>query len=253
MKKTTLSIIATLAMTTGLWAIVPYTFTPNTPAKASEVNANFKALSDKIVTLENNVTDIVSGGGDNICFESPHSYTYNYTPSSIGDTITVRGIEYIIVAMPFIEYGTEDHYFIQYPAEKQGSDPSKNMSVYTYIYTNHAKADNECHPFTFSGFPASDYTKIRYGNNYRARMEDPADSGSTYGASKSASGSVSIKINQTHLSISTSIYEYIQQTPIASGDVDMRDDLDWSKMGIDTTLINDVKTLMNHIKIEKLP
>ena len=253
MKKTTLGIFGILAMTIGLWATVPYTFTANTPARASEVNSNFQSLSDKITTLEGNVSDIVSGGSDSSnCYTSPYTYTYSYTPSNIGDTITLNGVEYIMVAMPFIEFSTGDHYYVKYPVQKSTSS-SMDMNLYTNIDTSYINVGDECYPYTFAGFPASDYTLIRYNNRYSAIMADPADSGSTYSISRSVYSIVNIKINHTVFYFYMSLGNTIQETLLSSGDVDMRDDINWAEMYNDTSLVDDVKTLMNYIEIVKIP
>lgn len=253
MKKSTLGILGTIAMTAALYADVPYTFTPYTPAKASEVNANFKALSDQLIVLENNVSNVSSNSGSSCSEKSPFSYIYTYTPSAISETVTVRGVEYIMVAMPFIEFGTGDHYYVKYPEEKLSYDTRKNMSLSTSISTRYVQKGDTCYLYTFSGFPANDYTSIGYSNYYSALMEDPAGSSSSYRISRNAGGGASIKINQTVLYISMSLSENIQNTPIASGDVDMSDNINWTDMSNDTTLVNDVKTLLNYVEIVKIP
>jgi len=247
MKKITLNIIAMITITIGLSANVPYTFQPSTPAKASEVNANFQDLEAKLITLENKISKSIK------CDKSPYVYTYSYTPSSIGDTITVGGKEYIIVAMPFIEHGTGDHYYIKYPEEKQGHDSSKTMSVSTSIYTEHVKSGNICYTHTFAGYPANDYTDIGYYNDYDAIMEDPSDKGSRYRVGRGANNQVSIKINQTLLYFTSNFRERIQDSQLISGDVDMTDNLDWSKMDANLSLVNNVKILLNYVEIVKMP
>lgn len=251
MRKATLSIFGILAMTIGLWATVPYTFTAKTPAKASEVNSNFQSLSDKITTLEDNVSNIVSGGSDGSnCYAGAYTYNYSYVPSNIGDTITLSGEEYIMVAMPFIEFSTGDHYYVKYPAKKQLS--SLGMSLSASIGTSYVKAGTECFLYTFAGFPANNYPSIGYYNNYSATMSDFTGA-SNYMITRSTSSSISVKINQTMLNLMMYLTNNIQVTPLSSGDVDMRDNINWEKMYNDTSLVDDVKTLMNYIEIVKIP
>jgi hypothetical protein len=111
MKKTTLSIFGILAMTVGLWATVPYTFTANTPAKASEVNSNFQSLSNKITTLEGDVSNIVSGGsnGDNY---DPYDGTYHVSAQVNGVDMTVitdYNYNYYKIETPTKEYININH------------------------------------------------------------------------------------------------------------------------------------------------
>ena len=250
MKKTTLSIFGILALTAGLCADVPYTFTPYTPAKASEVNANFQALSDKITTLEDNAID-----GGTVCEKSPFKYTYSYISSNIGDTITVNNREYVIVAMPFIEYGTGDHYYVKYPVVKVNSSfSSKTLDTSTSISTNYVEPGNTCFTHTFAGYPARDYSTIYYNTSYNASMADPAETYTNYRISNTSYHTVQIKINQTEVNLQ---YYYltdtIQDSLVNSGDVDMTDNIDWSKLGVDTALVDSVKMLMNYVEVVKIP
>lgn len=252
MKKTTLSIFGILAMTVGVWATVPYTFTPYTPAKASEVNANFQALSDKLSTLENNVTNnsaaIASESGN--CDQKIFPFTYQYTPSSIGDTVTINGVEYIMVAEPFIEHGTGDHYYIKRPIVKTNN--SKNINLYSYIYTYYVQQGTECYPLTFSGFPSKYSDGIDYRHYYNASIADPADTSNDYEIENWASATIFVKINQTTLQLNFSIRNKLQQTLIDSGDVDLRDNINWSVLDVDTSLVDNLKTLINYVEIVKI-
>ncbi len=85
MKKTTLSIVGILALTAGLFADVPYIFTPNTPAKASEVNANFQDLSDKLNQVGSG-TPTDPGSSNNY---DPYDGTYHVQAQVNGVDMTV--------------------------------------------------------------------------------------------------------------------------------------------------------------------
>ncbi len=245
MKKTTVSIFGIVAMTAGLWATVPYTFTPNTPAKASEVNANFQALSNKITTLEGNVSDVVSGGVN--CDASPFTYTYTYTPSNIGDVVNINGVEYIIVAHPFLEYGTGDHYSIKYPMIKNQFD--KNGMLLQWG-TNYVVDDTSCYPYTYANYPSST-NEIRYSTSYHQWY------GSDFTITEGTSFFTTIKINKTKLDAHINWYsapvKEVSREPYTPGDYDLTDNIDWSKLGVDNTLVEDVKTLMNYVEIVKIP
>ncbi len=251
MKKITI-IIGIFTLTVGLFADVPYIFKANTPAKASEVNANFQALSTKITNVEN----VVGIGGDDQgtssgCDSSPFPYTYQYTPSQIGDTITVRGVEYIIVALPFIEHGTGEHFYIKKPVIKTYS--SNNIDLRIYLDTEFVNKGTSCYPSSFSGYPAQYSEGIRYGHNYQASIADPANNGSKFTINKSAYNSVRVKINQTTFGIYVGLNQTVQDTSMTSGDVDLRDNINWSSLGVDTSLVNDLKTLFNYVEIVKIP
>lgn len=250
MKKAIPSILGLLVTTVGLWATVPYTFTPNTPAKASEVNSNFQSLSDKITTLEGNVSNISTSiqGNSADCNKNVFPYTYQYTPSDIGDIVTVRGVEYIIVALPFIEHATGDHYYIKKPVKK----PTSNVSLFVSISTSYVQQGTECYTESFLGFPASANTSIRYSIGYSGRLSDPASSYDAFSITHNVGYNRTIKINQTILAISMGLNE-ILQTPIITSDADFTDDINWSAPVIDNSIVDDLKTLFNYIEIVKIP
>jgi len=255
MKKLTMGLLGILTMSTTMWATVPYTFTPNTPAKASEVNENFKSLSDKLTTLENNVSSnsaaIQADGGD--CDAPVFTYTYQYIPSDIGDTITVGGVDYIMVAMPFIEYGTGDHYYIKQPVKKLSYPSTDNINLNIYFSTNYVQQGVECYTETFSGFPAQGWDGIRYENSYGANITEPGTSSDALTTNARVYGSQTIKINQTNFAMFIYLTKELQNTSLSSGDVDLRDNIDWSVLDIDTSLVDDLKTLMNYVEIVKIP
>jgi hypothetical protein len=109
----------------------------------------------------------------------------------------------------------------------------------------------------FSGFPAK-YNLSKgpsYGLSYRADFEEPGE-GDTwenyFRVSKSSDHNFSVKINETVLYISFYVYDEVQMSNFTPGNVDMRDNIDWNNIGVDTTLMENVKTLMNHVKIVKM-
>lgn len=181
-----------------------------------------------------------SGGSPAItkCDTSPFGYNYNYTPSEIGDIIKVGGIEYVITAMPFLEYGTGEHYYIKVPATKYGGNISFN---YTSQYMTN---DTSCYPYSFAGLPSSN-NEINYYTTYNVY--------GNFNVGQSASFMSSIKINQTKLTMRMYPNKAIQNTPIAAGDADLTDNVNWEGLGVDTSLVDNTKTLLNYIQIVKIP
>ncbi len=189
------------------------------------------------------VPDTPSTPNDDDCYKSPYSYTYKYIPSNIGDTITVRGVEYTMKAMPFVEFGTGDHYYIKKPIARISTDTDFPFD----LNTHYVQQGNACYPSSFSGFPSNNAT-IDYSRNYSAQM-------STLNITDQVFPVISVKINQTllHFIFTSSLSKTMQSTPINPGDIDLRDDIDWSSLNIDTTLVEDFKTLMNYVEIVKIP
>lgn len=66
MKKTLLITAMTLAGFSAQGQSIPYTFVPNTPAKAAEVNANFAALLAEIQALKARVAELESQSIENL-------------------------------------------------------------------------------------------------------------------------------------------------------------------------------------------
>jgi hypothetical protein len=272
MKNITLIMVGILVMTVGLSANIPYTFQPNSSAKASEVNANFKALSNSITkkasevnanfkALSDSITKLEndsSSGRETSCDKSVSDksvfpYTYQYISSNIGDTITVGGIEYIIVALPFIEHATGDKYYLKRPIIKSRNN-NYNIDLRISLITGYVQQDDTCYSSTFSGFPANFHDGIYYRHHYGATIYDTTNSSSTFTISAEAGHWIAIKINQTVFTLWSNLEsKKLQDTPLSTGDVDLRDNIDWLKMGVDLSLIDDVKTLMNYIKIIKIP
>ncbi len=116
-------------------ADIPNTFTPNTKAKAAEVNENFQALDTRITTLEEEVNDNTDSNAiesrfiaveerleateekSNGIFEAPHPLTpYTAKTADIGEVIdTIEGITYVLGALPFREYGSGVIYKVSLP------------------------------------------------------------------------------------------------------------------------------------------
>ena len=257
MKYTTIKILGILGLASTLsLADVPHIFVPNTPAKASDVNANFKALSDKIVTIEQDMSN--GGGSDNgpgdtvneNCRGSPFDYTYSYHISQIGDEITIAGKKYKIVAMPFVEFGTGDHYYIKYPVEI--NTYGTYVSTSAAVTTTYLKTGTSCYKDVLSGQKAN--IDISYSRIYSASMgsSDSTSSGN-FIIKNNAGIYANVKINQTQISI----YFWdnvndLQNTLITSGDFDMRDNINWDAVNADTTMVNNLKKMMDYVQIIKI-
>ncbi|NRB37722.1 MAG: hypothetical protein HRU20_04540 [Pseudomonadales bacterium] len=102
-----------------LLAEIPHTFSAGTPAKASEVNANFMSLNKAIGDLSEEIQDSVlhcDGAG----FKKPgqiDAINYQATNSKPGDYVVIAGESYRIIKMAFLEHATGDAYAIQFPVK----------------------------------------------------------------------------------------------------------------------------------------
>jgi len=246
---TTLSVVC-LSSISAMATDIPYVFTPHTPAKASEVNANFQALLDKIDTLEQNAGN-GSGSSGNIdegCSFDSFEYTYHHISSNIGDTVTINGKEYIISAIPFVEYGTGERYYIKYPVLRSMMYADM-FSTTGVVSTSYVTSDAKCYKDTIAGYPAWKYTT--YSTTYSASLN--GDSGS-FTATVSAMINVTFKINKTALNVYIVDYTQPKQLgEISANDYDMRDNVNnWSDLDLNSTVIDGIKTLMNYVEIYKM-
>ncbi len=241
MKKTTLSIFGILALTTGLWATVPYTFTSNTPAKASEVNANFNSLSDKLNSMENDVGSCSDQAKENSdCDKGVFTYTYQHIPSEAGDEITIGGITYTVVVAPLLELGTGDHYAIKYLSQLgAGGGMAPDIS----IDSSYVQEGSSCYTSTFAGYPATN-SRIKYSTSFSYRYGSTIYNRSSF--------STKIKINQTVITIGGNSSVNSSQNN-SDTDYDETDSVDWSKLNIDMTVVNNVRKILNYVEIVKIP
>ncbi len=44
-----------------------------------------------------------------------HNISYNYVRSNPGDVVTINGVAYRIVRMPFVEFGSDKRFYVQFP------------------------------------------------------------------------------------------------------------------------------------------
>jgi hypothetical protein len=44
-----------------------------------------------------------------------HNISYNYVSSNPGDLITINDVDYRIIRMPFVEFGSDKRFYVQYP------------------------------------------------------------------------------------------------------------------------------------------
>ena len=105
--------------------------------------------------------------------------------------------------------------------------------------------DTSCYPYSFAGLPSSN-NEINYSTNYY-------NISGNFSVGQSASFMSSIKINQTKLLMWMRSDKAIQNTPIAAGDADLTDNVNWEGLGVDTSLVDNTKTLLNYIQIVKIP
>lgn len=244
------------SLLTYAMASVPHTFSANTVAKASEVNDNFSSLDNRITALENN--SISQNKNDSSssattyenCDKSVFTYEYKYIASNIGDEITIGTDKYKIIAVPFEEFTSKEHYYIKLPAYvgEEGEVRFDNFRI------SYDKIGTSCYPDNIKGFPAkiSNPSYDRYYTILKNYNSDTGKSEKELKISDWSYGSVQIKINQTTLHIYTSMRTKLQSINASDSKDDFRNDIDWQKLNIQNQLPEQVKFFLNHIDIVKI-
>ena len=235
------------ALSFSAFADIPHTFISGTPAKASDVNDNFEALDNRIseIVAVGDAAEIDLCEGVHSSFTAPpkRNLTYSYANSEPGDRVTIKGIEYVVVKLPFVEIGTGDYYSV-----KLLSPYPSNIYDYFLIETRPVISDAQCQEVNISGYPAttngyfSRRLRISFNNGYGSN-KGRSDAQFTFG--------VDIKINGTLLSIShfTSILEMLSNHEV--GNYDFTDAIDKAAMTTSPPTDEEFNMYISHIKIER--
>lgn len=237
---------------------VPYTFTAGTPAKASEVNANFQNLDGRVKTLENKSSAGAGTGSDGDAIYA-HSLTYAAAGSTIGQEFTIGGITYRIIRVP-VKTPNGKIYALTYPAELKAASSVPDGAASHYAASTISISHTQ-YPFTqtdvINGFPAAltvnDYFYFSTSGKY-------SNSGGSYGywdqsywVTFYAQGQVRIDLNGSHVSIHYLLSEtQKQQTGIDNSASDFTS-VDLSAVQDNLTMVGHLDQLIDYIKIEELP
>jgi len=243
------------SLLTYAMANVPHTFNANTVAKASEVNDNFSSLDHRITALENNSasqskSDSSSSTSYENCDKSVFLYHYQHIPSKIGDVITIGDAKYKIVAIPFEEFASKEHYYIKYPVK---IDKDGHFS-YTSLNLGYVQKGNSCYPDNIKGFPAKIYNP-NYSRIYTLMDDynsDTSEKERKLNISDSSWSNVQIKINQTTILLYIGSSTKLQSKIVSNSKVDFRSDINWQRLNIQKQLPEQVKRFLNYIDIVKI-
>ena len=117
---------------------IPFTFQPNTPAKASEVNSNFQFLQGKLNQNSTDVSELeeaVSSLEGELGNGHPWklNLTYTYANSNVGDTVTYThssgSYQHKIVEVPCRGLVDGTRYTVKMPVFLAGSSGSSQLST----------------------------------------------------------------------------------------------------------------------------
>ncbi len=244
-----------LATSSSAIAAVPYTFSAGQPARASEVNANFKNLDDRVKAVESSS----GGGGGSSSVIYAHALTYTPASATVGQEITIEGVKYRILRVP-VKTPDGKVYALTYPAQVRDGGASLNASaryyVNTAVYIYHVKY--EFTPTTtISGFPAQLSVNDNWSFTY-AGNSSTAGGSSGYWDQRAAvqfdaQTSATIDLDGYRVSINYSASEKQKEQTGISNSISDFTGVDLTNVKDSTTALGALDQLVDYIKVERLP
>lgn len=142
---------------------VPFTFSSGQKAKASDINANFSALTNAINDVDGRISKIESKVGSS---KPITSIPITQIDMPIGSKITVNGVEYIILQREFPRFDTDEVYVVKFPADSKDSVQSMMVSG-SYDDNGIDSLDSPNYTVTngINGFPTFGWESFYYSSN----------------------------------------------------------------------------------------
>ncbi|MFL0809349.1 MAG: hypothetical protein K6L76_02940 [Agarilytica sp.] len=268
-------------------ADIPYTFSPNTKARAAEVNENFESLDARVTTTESSLQDKASATDVNSRLsnmeaqinlidvnsesiesrieglenpEEPDYYPheldgYSLKSAEIGEIIdTIEDRIFVLGAYPFREYGSGNIYRLVFPVIDEGTQYKGAFRVQHHLQPWPAALTSG---LTISGYPA--HFAPRTGESTSFILE--RGSGPATQISSRWNGQITLNVHigetwltVTYATIDTSFVREEAQELSHEDGPDYSDDIDTTILNdhYNTGLLNQYKNLFNYIQIEEM-
>ena len=188
-----------------------------------------------------------------------HNISYNYVSSNPGDVVTINDVDYRIIRMPFVEFGSDKKFYVQFP-----------VSVKDYGYerftltTNHdISAPEGCINLEMAGERVnvqlpSTVEDTRYISTNSTKLHIFGSTVDTYEvkfhSSLQSAVKIAFRVGETRLSVGIggAVVEQNEKTRTAqqydSTPYDFTDNFDYNKM-IDGASTQAVDDLMDYVTI----
>ncbi len=258
--KLSLMMAATLISFNAL-AQLPHSFKNGEVADADEVNANFTYLENEVKKL--------AAKTDAWAAQNPHPYTPQPRSTNIGDEVTINGMKFVIVGMPFVDFADGSRHILKYPAAscQSGKSSQPCQSPYftsTTVSTSHINAPMTSN-FTVSGYPArfTPYESRSYRGtfyyNYTTKQTEPE-----FTVSESINATnIQIMVGETYLSFYSPLtagpdddsFSSIihQRGPQHTADADFSDEIDWNAVRNHQLPHDTIYQFVDYVEVIDLP
>jgi hypothetical protein len=133
-------LLLSISLIPSAWASdVPYVFSPNTPAKASEVNANFAAIASQQAALAAGA-EVFSKSATQTAFSGVLSPVFA-TP---GTKISVGSVSYTMVELPVFDAVRQKKYSVVYPVPINSQSGNYNAAYLQIRYAQRGGKPKSC-------------------------------------------------------------------------------------------------------------
>jgi hypothetical protein len=244
--------VAGIAFLGNAGAAVPFSFSAGQPARASEVNANFKNLDDRLNAVES------SGSTQNtLTIEKTHPITYSYVASTPGYEFTLGGKKYRIIRVPIKGFAGE-LYAVTYPAEVK-TDPNSGPYILGYQSVG-IRTNMSSHLFkqntVVNGFAAqifySETGYYNYGGDWTGKSGIGAYWDQYLSARSNWYAGITVRVADFYVDVSfDSYYHPIKITGIANTVSDFTK-LDLSALDDGAASLGYIDQLIDYVKVERL-
>lgn len=244
-----------VAISSAAYAALPYTFQAGQPARASEVNANFKNLDDRVAAIESAGASGNGGGAQT----PPHQLTYTPVAAVPGDEFVVGGTTFRVIKVP-VKTPDGSIFAVTYPKALSQYKPTSSTTQNYYRATlsvahqKYAIQSNASIGGYAANLSVSDYWSFAYG----ARFSQNASNISGYwdneaAVSQNASGNVSIDVGPSVISLYFSATEeQLSTTGISASTSDYTNSVDLTPVNDSAALIAQVDKWVDYVKVERL-
>lgn len=230
-------------------AEIPHTFTANTPAKASEVNANFEYLDNKLSVSEQSQ--------EYKCYDNhvDYPYTYSRKEAPLGTALMVGESEYRLVKIAVTDPRTNQIFHVTYPVYSAKRPDETRYVSFPELILYPMNGDYDCNNNLLSNQPSAFNKNIGFTINTSNRYSNFGEINSSGYKNNSSNSSISIYaqiiVGSQYLTFSFAGNGYAESTVVNSDDYDFTND----KITLSTdfsTPILEISTLLDHIIIEKI-